>query len=181
MTYRRILDGPDQTVVESSNAADANSRPSGDLAGGARSSLGIPGRDDSVDDEMHHYTRVQILAQLLLSANERQGSFSSSIDFSDADSPETITDLDFSDDMSVDPKAGAQINEGLSPNIPESSAEPLDMLTKTPVPQPNGEGAYSGSRGFWACHYCNNVNNNALSPVRCCICPHDRCHYCQRC
>ena len=148
MTYRKILDGPDQTVVESSSAADVSSRPSGDLAGGARSSPGISGRDDSVDDEMHHYTRVQILAQLFLSANERQGPFSSSIDFSDGDSPESIIDFDFSGDMSpiIDPEAGAENMEGLSPNSPlEVSAEPLDMPTTFPVPQPSrGGGQPSG-------------------------------------
>lgn len=81
MTYRKILDGPNQTVVESSSAVDVNPRPSGDLAGSALSSLRISGRDDSVDDEMHHYTRVQILAQLLLLHDERQGTADTSNEF----------------------------------------------------------------------------------------------------
>ena len=163
MTYRKILDGSDQTVVESSSAADVNSRPSGDLAGGARSSLGISGRDDSVDDEMHHYTRVQILAQLLLSANERQGPFSPSIDFSDADFPGLITDFDF-------------------PNSPfESFAEPSDSPTKYPAPEPRGGGGRAKYSACWMCHECQTVNSGALSPDRCCVCSHYRCHYCHSC
>lgn len=48
---------------------------SGDVAGGVSASRGVSSRDDSVDEEMHHYTRVHILAQSLLLPDLKQGSF----------------------------------------------------------------------------------------------------------
>ena len=81
MTYRRKLEDSNQTVVESSSTDDPP--PSRDFAGGALSSLGFSGRDDSVAEEMRYYTRVQILAQLLLLSDERQGTADTSDDFSD--------------------------------------------------------------------------------------------------
>lgn len=58
MTYRRIAEDSDQTVGE------ADSRALGDLTSGASLSCAVSSWDDSVDEGMHHYTRVQILAQL---------------------------------------------------------------------------------------------------------------------
>src|SRR5450755_4697729 len=32
---------------------------------------------------------------------------------------------------------------------------------------------------LWVCHACLQVNNAALCPERCSVCPHDRCPYCE--
>ena len=72
MTYRRRSEDSDQAVVDSSSAEAANPRPPGNLTDRAPASCPKSSRDDSVDEEMHHYTRVQILAQLLHLSDERQ-------------------------------------------------------------------------------------------------------------
>ena len=62
MTYRRITESPDQAVVRSSRAEQAVPRIPGDFTGDAAASCGI-NRDDSVDEEIHHYARVHLLSQ----------------------------------------------------------------------------------------------------------------------
>ena len=39
----------------------------------------------------------------------------------------------------------------------------------------------SDQRGFWVCHDCGHLNNNALCPERCGVCPHYRCGSCNKC
>ena len=257
MTYRRIIEGLGQTVVESSSDAEANPLTSIDHASPTPSSLGVSGRDDSVDEEIHHYTRVQIQAQLLLLSNERQGTADTSDNLSnDKASIEALRqmfktrgiakDIAEEDQRRVDAKMQAmgyaispptptrlrssrsedhgfrpfhsKFNESefaqisatsaiMSPTVDlkptgagewanskasrkiiknvleilktsarinkdTSSAEPLDMPTKVPVPQPSG--------GGWCCHSCRNINNPTFPPDRCVNCQHRRCEYCSR-
>ena len=203
MTYRRIIEGLGQTVVGSSSAAEADPRPSGNIADRAPVSCVNSSRDDSVDEEMHHYTRVQILAQLLLLSHERQGTADTSNDFSD-DGMSAVIGLDFCDDMAamIDlkptgvgqsemSKAGAEINEGPNLTLP---GPPWD-ITRFPTRGPKyrwfeGEGGEEeGSRrggrgrrvGFWVCHSCHGINNKGLCPERCAVCPHHRCLFCSTC
>ena len=147
MTYRRKLEDFDQTVGESSSAKAANPRPPGDLAGGSPTSLGISGRDDSVDEEIHHYTRVQIQAQLLLLSDERQGTADTSDHFSDDEMSASMINLDdMSPMIDLEPTgAGKSAMSKASPKINEdtSSAEPLDIPTIDLEPTGAGKSAIS--------------------------------------
>ncbi len=54
MTYRRIVEIPDEATVQSSSSAKAHF---------GQASHGTRRRDESVDEEMQHYTRVQVLSK----------------------------------------------------------------------------------------------------------------------
>ena len=187
MTYRRIVDDLGQIVVGSSSAAEADPRRSGEHTNHAAASCVNSSRDDSVDEEMHHYTRVRILAHFLLS-NERQGTADTSNQFSD-DEMSAMIGLDFCDDMAAmtDTKltgvekserlnASAVLNERPSLTLPDL---PLDISTMFPtqgfrIPQYG-----RGGRGlYWFCHSCHHLNNRALCPSRCGNCPHHSCMFC---
>lgn len=189
MTYRRIVEGMGQTVVGSSSAAEADPRRSGDLADRATTSCVNSSRDDSVDEEMHHYTRVQILAQLLLS-DERQGTADTSNNFSD-DGMSAMIGLDFCDDMAAPidfkptgvgkskrSKAGAVLHERPSLTLPDL---PLDISIMFPARGPGVKTIGCCGGRFWVCHSCDTINNGALCPTRCGFCPHSSCIYCRAC
>lgn len=73
LTYRRKVESPDQTIGESSSPEEAVPHQRGDVRDGASPSCKICSRYDSVDEEMQHYTRVQILARTIILSDQEQG------------------------------------------------------------------------------------------------------------
>ncbi len=64
MTYRRIEGIPDGATVQSTSSEEAGLGPA---------NRETHSQDDSVNEEMYHYTRVQILTQIHLSSQSEGG------------------------------------------------------------------------------------------------------------
>ena len=62
--YRRIVETPDEATVQSTSSEEAGLGPA---------HFETSSQDDPVDEEMYHYTRVQILTQKYLSSYRELG------------------------------------------------------------------------------------------------------------
>ena len=175
MTYRRIKESPDQAVVRSSRAEQAVPRIPGDFTGDAAASCGVD-RDDSVDEEIHHYARVHLLSQdLPLSDREWNRPISDKKwnlplsrkewhDLTEASATlkAELTSLDDSDESK---RERIELELQYSGDLQRRDAQ-ARVNTITPR---------NKMVRFWTCHDCNHINNR---PERCAVCPHWRCASC---
>ena len=175
MTYRRIIESPNQAVVRSSRAEQAVPRISGDFTGDAAASCGIS-RDDSVDEEIHHYARVHLLSQ--------------DLPLSDIEWNRPISDKEWNlplsrkewDDLT---EASATLKAELASldDSDESKRERIelelqywvDLQMRDAQARVNTKAPRNKMVSFWSCHRCNFIN----STEGCTFCSHWRCLTCR--